>query len=173
MSEQARFEGMEPRFLEKVDLSEVYFTRLQPGDDLFKRIPEICREVGMERAVILSGIGSVRDVAFADPKPGVDIPIVNFNDLFNVIEEKGPFELLTLTGNVMPLVGTFGDLKEGDLVLHAHVTLSSQYGQTIGGHLRKATVWTTCELFLAKVKDSRVRKKKSTVTGLAEMRTDL
>ncbi|MGQ9676002.1 MAG: PPC domain-containing DNA-binding protein [Chloroflexota bacterium] len=172
MADEKRIEGMEPRFIEKVGL-DVYFTRLQPGDQVMTKIPEICRELGIERAVILSGIGSLKDVAFADPKPGATIPIDNFLEKFNVVEEKGPFELLTLTGNVVPLVGTFGDLKEGDLVLHAHATLSAQYGTVIGGHLRKGTVWTTTELFLAAVKDSNVKKKQSTVTGLMEMRTDL
>ena len=165
------FEGMEPKFLEKVDLSEVYFTRLRPGEDLFAGITELCKKNNMDRAVILSGIGSLCDVGFRDLKTGIDLPVIT--DKTNLMEEYGPFELLTLEGSIVPLVGEFGALKEGDLVLHLHCTLGTAYGTPFGGHFFKATIFTTTELFLARVKNSQVKKKKSVVTGLAEMRTDI
>jgi len=165
------FEGMEPKFLEKVDLSEVYFTRLRPGEDLFVGITELCKNNNIERAVILSAIGSLCDVAFRDLKTGIELPVKL--DKTNLMEEYGPFELLTLEGSIVPLVGEFGALKEGDFVLHLHYTLGTAYGTPFGGHLFKATIFTTTELFLARVKNSQVKKKKSVVTGLAEMRTDI
>jgi len=166
-----RPEGLEPRFLEVVDLSEAYFVRFRPGEDLFERLTELVRENNIERATILSGIGSLCNVAFRDLKTGINLP-VNV-DKTNLMEEYGPFELLTLEGNVVPLVGEFGDLKDGDPVIHLHCTLGTAYGNLFGGHLFKATIFTTTELFLAKVKNSKVKKKQGTVTGLTEMRTDL
>lgn len=171
MFKDRKFEGMEPRFSEKVDLSEIYFTRFRPGEDLFKELVEFCKKNSIERAVILSGIGSLCDVAFRDLKTGIDLP-VNV-DKTNLMEEYGPYELLTLEGNVVPLVGTFGDLKDGDPVVHLHCSLGTAYGDLFGGHLFKATVFTTTEIFIAKVKNSQVRKKQGQVTGLTEMRTDL
>ncbi|MGQ9695291.1 MAG: PPC domain-containing DNA-binding protein [Thermodesulfobacteriota bacterium] len=164
-------QDMEPRFLEKVDLAEVLFFRLQPGEDLFKRITEVCKENKIERAVILSAIGSLCDVAFRDLKTGIELP-VNV-DKTNLMKEYGPFELLTLEGNVFPLVGEFGALKHGDLVIHLHATLGTAYGNVFGGHIFEATIFTTTEIFLAKVKNSDVKKKQSAVTGLTEMRADL
>jgi predicted DNA-binding protein with PD1-like motif len=164
-------EGMEPQFLEKVDLSEVYFTRLRPGEDLFKRITEVCKENNLERVVILSAIGSLCDVAFRDLKTGIDLS-VNV-DKTNLMKEYGPFELLTLEGNIVPLVGEFGALKHGDPVLHLHATLGTAYGNVFGGHLFEATIFTTTEIFLAKMKNSTAKKKQSSVTGLTEMRRDL
>ena len=164
-------EGMEPRFVESVDLSEVFFVRFRPGEDLFREIGNVVKEKGIQRATILSGIGSLCDVAFRDLKTGITLP-VNV-DKTNLMEEYGPFELLTLEGNIVPLVGTFGDLKDGDPVIHLHCTLGTAYGSLFGGHLFKATVFTTTELFMAAVKNSQVQKKQSTVTGLTEMRTDL
>ena len=166
-----KFEGMEPRFLEAIDLSEVYFVRFRPGEDLFETLAEIVKEKNIERAVILSGIGSLCNVAFRDLKTGIDLP-VNV-DKTNLMEEYGPFELLTLEGNVVPLVGEFANLKDGDPVMHLHCTLGTAYGNLFGGHLFKATVFTTTELFLARVKNSQVKKKQSTVTGLTEMRADI
>ena len=171
MFKKRKFEGMEPIFLEKVDLSEVYFTRFRPGEDLFKKLTEVCKEKNVERVVILSAIGSLCDVAFRDLKTGIDLP-VNV-DKTNLMEEYGPFELLTLEGNVVPLVGKFGTLKDGDTVVHLHATLGTAYGNVFGGHLFKATIFTTTEIFLAKIKNSVVKKKQSLVTGLTEMRTNI
>jgi predicted DNA-binding protein with PD1-like motif len=168
---EAKLDEMEPQFLETVDLSEIMFVRFRPGEDLFGKLTEIAKENKIERATILSGIGSLCNVAFRDLKTGITLP-VNV-DKTNLMEEYGPFELLTLEGNIVPLVGEFGGLKDGDPVVHLHCTLGTAYGGLFGGHLFKATVFTTTELFLARVKNSRVKKKKSGVTGLTEMRADL
>ena len=171
MLKDRQFEGMEPKFLEAVDLSEVYFARLRPGEDLFVGITELCKKNNIERAVILSAIGSLCDVAFRDLKTGIELPVKL--DKTNLMETYGPFELLTLEGNVVPLAGEFANLKDGDPVVHLHCTLGTAYGNLFGGHLFKATVFTTTELFLAKIKNSEVKKKQSTVTGLTEMRADI
>lgn len=168
---EAKALEQDPRFVEQVDLSEVYFMRFQPGDDLFAAVSEACKEQGIDRAVIVSGIGSLVDVSFVSPKEAIEIPVVK--DKLNFVDQKGPFELLTLEGNVVPLVGEFGNMKEGDPVLHLHVTLATKEGEISGGHLVKATVFTTTELFLANVKNSKVKKKQSCVTGLCEMRDDI
>lgn len=171
MFKDKKFDGLEPRFVEAVDLSEAYFMRFRPGEDLFERIKEVAKEKNIERATILSGIGSLCDVAFRDLKTGIDLP-VNV-DKTNLMEEYGPFELLTLEGNIVPLVGEFGDLKDGDPVIHLHCTLGTAYGDLFGGHLFKATIFTTTEIFIAEIKNSKVKKKQGVVTGLTEMRTDL
>jgi len=161
----------EPRFAEKVDLSEVIFTRFHPGDDLFEMIRRALRNAGWERGVILSAIGSLRSVSFVDPKPSVEIPLNR--EKVNLIEMEGPFELISLEGNVVPLVGEFADMKDGDPVVHLHAILGHEDGRMTGGHMAKATVFTTTELFLAHVKGSKVKKRQSTVTGLTELRDDL
>lgn len=171
MFQGRKFEGMEPMFLDKVDLSEVYFVRFRPGEDLFRRITEVCKEKNVERGVILSAIGSLCEVGFRDLKTGIDLPVNT--DKTNLMEEYGPYELLTLEGSIVPLVGTFGTLKDGDPVVHLHATLGTAYGNLFGGHLFKATVFTTTEIFLANIKNSSVQKKQSAVTGLTEMRTDI
>jgi predicted DNA-binding protein with PD1-like motif len=172
MTNKKKIEGMEPRFCEKVDLSEVYFMRFQPHDEIMEKIKEFCKANDIERAVILSGIGSVYDAAFIDPKSGAEIPIEREKHL-NVVEEWGPFELQTLEGNLVPLHGEFRDMKHGDLVPHIHATLGTRYGEITGGHLIRAKVFTTTEIFIAKIKGSKVKKKQSSVTALAEMRADL
>ncbi len=126
---------LEPRFAERVDLSEVVFTRFHPGDDLFGMIRKTLSEAGWERGVILSAIGSLVNVTFVDLKPGVEIPINR--DKVNLVEMKGPFELLSLEGSVVPLVGEFADMKDDDPVLHFHAILGHEGGHITGGHMAK------------------------------------
>ncbi len=147
------------RFLNKVDLTETYVTRLQPGDDLFGKITELYKEVGAQQLVILSAIGSLKDVEFRDLKTGIELPVAL--EKTNLMVEHGPFELLSLEGNVVPM--------DGNPVLHLHVILGASHGAVIGGHLFKATVFTTTELWSARVKGTNVHKDKSSLTGLTEM----
>ena len=150
------------RFFDRIDLSEVYITRLRPEEDLFERITEIYKENDMEQMVILSAIGSLKDVEFRDLKTGIELPVVL--DKTNLMQEHGPFELLSLEGNVVPM--------NGEPVLHLHTLLGTSYGQVIGGHLFKAMVFTTTELWFAKVKGTKVHKDKSSTTGLTEMNVE-
>jgi uncharacterized protein len=162
----------DPRFIEKVDLSEVILTRFHPGDDLFPTLIKTVQEQGWDRAVILSGIGSLEEVVFVAPKPAFKIPVKPAENL-NRIEMQGPFELMSIEGNIVPLEGEFGALKHGDPVLHIHCLLSHGNGELTGGHMVGAKVFTTTEIFLANVKGSKVKKKQSQVTGLMEFRNDL
>ena len=70
-------------------------------------------------------------------------------------------------------MGKLGDLKDGDQLIHPHCARGTTYGNLFGGHLFRATVFATTEIMLAKVKNSQIKKKQRTVTGLTEMRTDL
>jgi predicted DNA-binding protein with PD1-like motif len=150
------------RFFDRVDLTETYVTRIRPGEDLFERITEIYKKNNMEQMVIVSAIGSLTDVEFRDLKTNIDLPVAL--EKTNLMVEHGPFELLSLEGNVVPM--------DGEPVLHLHTILGTSYGSVIGGHLFKATVFTTTELWFAKVKGTKVHKDKSSLTGLTEMNVE-
>lgn len=79
------------------------------------------------------------------------------------VEEAGPFELLSLEGNLFP------SESEGEPVIHLHVMLGSPSGGVMGGHLFKAVVFTTTEIVIEKMAGSSVYKAKSDVTGLMEL----
>ena len=81
----------------------------------------------------------------------------------NEIEEVGPFELLSLEGNFFP--SESGE----ELIIHLHVMLGSPSGSVMGGHLFKATVFTTTEIIIGKISGSSACKAKSDVTGLMEL----
>jgi len=81
----------------------------------------------------------------------------------NEIEEKGPFELLSLEGNLFP------SESDEEPIIHLHVMLGSPSGNVKGGHLFKATVFTATEIFIGKIVGSSVYKMKSDMTGLIEL----
>lgn len=66
-------------------------------------------------------------------------------------------EVLSISGSL----ATAGD----DIKLHAHVTLGKRDGSTIGGHLIRATVYPTLEVFIQDV-GARLVREKDPETGL-------
>lgn len=148
-------------FAEELKIDGVVLSRLMPGEDLFKALEKLAKEYGVERGVILSAIGSLKNVVFRNVKTNVGVPVRLENT--TEMEEAGPFELLSLEGNIFP------SENDGDPIVHLHVMLGSPSGNVMGGHLLKAKVFTTTEIFIGKILESSVYKAKSDVTGLMEL----
>ena len=148
-------------FVEEVKISGILVSRLMPDEDLFTALKGIAMDYGVDRGIILSAIGSLKNVAFRNVKANVDVPVKL--ESTSEIEETGPFELLSLEGNIFP------SEKDGDSIVHLHVMLGSPSGNVMGGHLFKATVFTTTEIFIGKIVGSSVFKARSDVTGLMEL----
>jgi predicted DNA-binding protein with PD1-like motif len=121
----------------------------------------LLRITGWKGGVILSAIGSLKNVVFRNVKLNTALP-VRAEDT-QEIEEAGPFELLSLEGNLFP------SESEGEPVIHLHVMLGSPSGGVTGGHLFKAVIFTTTEIVIGKMAGSSVHKAKSDVTGLWEL----
>ena len=148
-------------FSEEVRTDGVILARLTPGEDLFASLKIIARDHRMQRGFILSAIGSLKEVVFRNVKLGTALPVRTENT--QEIEEAGPFELLSLEGNLFPAEGG------GEPIIHLHVMLGSPSGDVTGGHLFKATIFSTTEIIIGKVDGSSVWKSKSDLTGLWEL----
>jgi len=148
-------------FVEDVNIDQAILTRLMPDEDLFATLKKSAQERRMERGVILSAIGSLKNVAFRNVKPSIGLPVKLENT--NEIEEAGPFELLSLEGNLFP------SESEGEPIIHLHVMLGSPSGSVMGGHLLKATIFTTTEIVIGKIVGSSAYRAKSDLTGLMEL----
>lgn len=147
-------------FVEDVNIDQAILTRLMPDEDLFATLKKIAQERRIERGVILSAIGSLKNVAFRNVKPNIGLPVKLENT--NEIEETGPFELLSLEGNLFPS-------ENGEVIVHLHVMLGSPSGSVMGGHLLKAIVFTTTEIVIGKIVGSSAYRAKSDLTGLMEL----
>lgn len=76
-------------FIEEIKLGGVILSRLMPDDDLFASLKKIAKDHGIERGIILSAIGSLKNVVFVNVRPHTEIP-VKTEDMIE-IEEGGPF----------------------------------------------------------------------------------
>ncbi len=148
-------------FAEAARIDEVILSRLMPEEDLFAGLIKIAKDHGIERGVILSAIGSLKNVVFVNVRPHTGIP-VKTEDMIE-IDEAGPFELLSLEGNFFP------SQENGEPVVHLHAILGTSSGSVTGGHLLKATVFTTAEIILGSIAGSSVYKAKSDVTRRMEL----
>jgi predicted DNA-binding protein with PD1-like motif len=113
--------------------------RLAKGADLLGALEEQCRihhitvgEVWAIGAVTKARVGYYKQ----------DIQKYMFLDL------NGPMEILTLIGNV--------SLKDGQPMVHAHVTLSDEEGRAFGGHLAAGTPIFACEFVLQECQSEKV-----------------
>ena len=146
---------MDTKYFDSIDLSKVLVVRLKPKDEIREKIEEVMKHNGLKKAVILSAIGSVFEATFFGVKKNSELPFGK--DKITIIKETGPFEILTLEGNILPA----GD----KLISHIHITLGAHDGSILGGHLDRAIVYTTLELFLAEIKESKVEKEPNNIAG--------
>ena len=142
-----------------------YVIRLEKGEEIVETITDFCEDNLISGASI-KGIGGISscEIAYLSRKQKeylkkefVASKIIKNED------ENAIFELLNLQGNIT--------LVNGKVFLHAHVILSDKDMNTFGGHLVKAIISPTCELFLEEVKDEdnnriMIKRKKDDESGL-------
>jgi predicted DNA-binding protein with PD1-like motif len=106
-----------------------WMLRLDQGQDLFKTLSGFAREHDIRAAVVVSGIGMLRDSA-----------VGYWNGSEYVRQDlPDPHELVGLHGSIAD--------AEGPSV-HLHAALAAPNHQLIGGHLMQGTVWILNELLI-------------------------
>lgn len=70
---------------------------------------------------------------------------------------KGAYEIVSLTGSINTMDDKF--------YTHIHMSCGDEKGNVVGGHLNRAVVSATCEMFI-EIIDGRVDRFKDEVTGL-------
>jgi uncharacterized protein len=155
MAEETRPEA---EFIGSAKLGRVYLIRIPAGQDISKRLIGALGHKDVRRAVILSAIGAVCDVTFRNLREGIDLPVSR--EKFADVVRPGPYEMVSLEGNLMPIASR--------PALHLHAALGSEDGTLIGGHVFSATAFTSVEIIVAELTDSMVVRKRDEGTGFAE-----
>ena len=119
-----------------------FLIKVLPGEPLVERIADLVKTEKIQSAVILSAIGSVKNVKLKDIKSGAKLPITPARLVEH--EMEGPFELLCITGNIVPCA-------EGKSDSHLHIMAAKSSGDVIGGHLFDCEVFATCEIVLVEI----------------------
>ncbi len=119
--------------MQSTEKKNIVFARLLPGEDVNKKLIELCKKHDIKSGVIISGIGQFEKVELGYFKCK--------GDYSHEIFEK-PLEVLSLTGNIC---------KNGDeYILHIHAVLSDDKKNAFGGHFINAIVSITGEIVILK-----------------------
>ena len=105
--------------------------RLFSGEDLHGSLSEACSGHGVEAAVVLSGLGQLKDFELGYFRQKGDYCPQHFADAH---------ELVSLTGTI--------SRQDGEYVFHLHATLTDRDKRAVGGHLIRGTVQVTNEIVL-------------------------
>ena len=134
-----------------------FIIRIEPGSNLVEQLLLFARHVGLEHGALVSAVGSVRHVEFSDIQTGASLPITQ--PRMPVHRLPGPLDLLGLEGNLVPD-------EAGHVNAHLHIFAAKSSGEAIGGHLREAEVFATCEIVLGEYIVEGVERQHSTRGGV-------
>jgi predicted DNA-binding protein with PD1-like motif len=124
----------------------IHCYRLNPNDDLKKKLADICLEKNIQAGCILSSVGSLKvlNLRLAKSK--------------TFLEQTENFEILSLNGTI----SVHG--------LHVHASVSNSEGTVFGGHLMDGNIiYTTCELVILELTDYNFRRNLDAATGFKEL----
>ena len=121
---------------------------LDDGDDVMQSLTAFARQNGVTGAS-LHGIGALSQATIA-----------YWNKTTKVYEEIAVDEQV----EVLSIAGSLA-MAGDEIKVHAHVTIGRRNGSTIGGHLLRATVFPTLEVFITDA-GARLVREKDPATGL-------
>lgn len=122
--------------------------RLDPGEEICASLLELAKHEKVNLAEI-NGLGAVNDF---------DIGVFNTQTKeYHANTFKGSYEIVSLTGSLT--------VMDGKPYLHAHLSAGDDKGNVVGGHLNRAVISATAEIFV-RVIPGKVNRKFSEKIGL-------
>lgn len=127
--------------LRESKLGKIVFARLYEDEDLLEAIASASKQAKIS-AGFFTLIGTLKRAKIGFYRDGNYEPI----------EIAGPLEIVSCIGNI--------SLKEKKPIVHAHLVVSDEKGQTFGGHtLLGCLISVTGELMLVEASGMRLEKK--------------
>jgi len=116
----------------EVKLQQTFIGKLKYGGDLLEELTAVCKEKNV-RLGRVEAIGAVRKarVGFYDQA----------KRKYNFSEMDKSLEITSLIGNV--------SMRDGEPMVHAHITLADSEDKCFGGHLASGTIIFACEFVLS------------------------
>ena len=132
----------------------IVFIRLFTDENLNIELKKACKKHDVKTAVILSGIGQLKE-----------IEIGYFKKKGDYLPEKinKTCEILMLTGNICK--------NKDEHILHLHIIIGDENKNTIGGHFINGKVSITAEIVLIKT-NIDIKRKYDEETGLQALFLD-
>jgi hypothetical protein len=130
-------------------IKRTLLVRLPCGEDLLSAIERVTR-VEQVMPAMFSVIGAVRNTAFGYYD--------QTNRTYKTLLRDGSFEVIGCTGNV--------SLKDGKMLVHAHILFGDEQGACFGGHLMSPTTIFAAELHLLELEGESLVRECDETTGL-------
>ena len=124
--------------------------RLNRGEEVISSLLDIAKKEKIKLASV-SAIGATNDFTL-----GV---FESDEKKYFSTDYKGSYEIVSLLGNL--------SLKDNEPYAHLHMTASNREGVVVGGHLNRAVISVTCEIFINIIDiDIKVDRKFSDEIGI-------
>jgi len=137
--------------MQSQEKKNIIFVHLFPEEDINEQLKEVCRTHDVKTAIVISGIGQLKNAQLGYFKEKDNYTPENFDK---------PLEILSLTGNICR--------QEGDYALHLHAVLGDEKKNAIGGHFINGKISITGEIILLKT-DFAIKRKLDEKTGLKNL----
>lgn len=132
--------------------SNIIVIKLDDGENVHSGMEHALGQNMVKSGIILGGVGMLTDfkLGYYDGKEYV------------TEEYKEPHELLTLQGSI-------AHGGQSKILLHIHCTVANRAHQVFGGHLLSGTVRYGNEIFVLRLVDIELGRRKNERTGLMEL----
>ena len=119
---------------------DIIFARFDSDDDFYESLYGVIEKYSINTGVIISGMGMLKDF---------EIGWFNGKE-YEKIKIDTPHELVSMTGNI--------EKKDGKPFAHIHVALAGPDKKLVGGHLFKAKVNVTNEIFIYRITEFNLER---------------
>ena len=122
--------------------------RIDKGEEILEKIKEIALKENIKLANV-NALGATNDFTVGVYKVSEK---KYYSNSF-----KGAYEIVSLTGSI--------NTMNGEFYTHIHMSCGDEKGNVVGGHLNKAIISATCEMFIDII-DGKVDRFNDEDTGL-------
>ncbi len=136
------------KFMKYRRFEDTIVVRIDRGEEILEKMKEVALKENIRLASV-EALGAVDDFTVG---------------VYNVDEKKfypntfkGAYEIVSLTGSI--------NTMNGEYYAHLHMSAADEKGVVYGGHLNRAIISATCEMFI-NVIHGEVDRFKDDVTGL-------
>lgn len=126
---------------------DTIIVRMDPGEEIVEQVTEIAKKEKIKTAMV-NALGATNSFTIG----AYSIP----DQRYYSKDYSGVWEIVSLHGNI-----TGGE----NPVVHLHLGAGSDTGEMVGGHLNRAVISATCEMFIT-LYDANVEKTKNPANGL-------
>jgi len=127
-----------------------FIGRFEAGEDLLAELNGFCKQNNI-RLGVFNLIGAVRNakLGYYDQEK---------KSYTGCVELNKKLEISSCIGNV--------SIKDGEIMVHAHITLADMNGSAFGGHLMPGTEIFAAEFFIQELTETELVRGKDERTGL-------